>query len=364
MAAGMIYTIGGSFWEFGGPDLDRSKAVRDDRYRRRPSLQSAQDRHLQVQAQWRTLHLHHPVPRLFAIRRRVGADKAGTDGALFLALIHQIINQGLYDRDFLVRYTNSAQLVNRPRPRPSSACSCAPSAGGRGLLRPAEQAVVGPAHQQGRGHACEGADPYLLGEFELSDGTKVKPAFQLLVERVKDYTPKWASAITGVPVETIERLAYEMGITGARPEIELPIAWTTSGQGTTRPSPATGGVPRDARPGRALERFPHHPLAVDSDEPARHHRSPRRLPPQAPFPRPIPPCAKTHAARRRCSRTNRWTAWRSAGRRPGRPVCRQGRHAGAYRQGILLEYPLSVHGLMHNVITNAWRGDPTRSTRC
>jgi hypothetical protein len=23
MAAGMIYTIGGSFWEFGGPDLDR-----------------------------------------------------------------------------------------------------------------------------------------------------------------------------------------------------------------------------------------------------------------------------------------------------------------------------------------------------
>ena len=22
------------------------------------------------------------------------------------------------------------------------------------------------------------------------------------------------------------------------------------------------------------------------------------------------------------------------------------------------EYPLSVHGLMHNVITNAWRGDP------
>lgn len=25
MAAGLIYTIGGSFWEFGGPDLDRAK---------------------------------------------------------------------------------------------------------------------------------------------------------------------------------------------------------------------------------------------------------------------------------------------------------------------------------------------------
>ena len=27
MAAGMIYTIGGSFWEFGGPDLERSKLL-------------------------------------------------------------------------------------------------------------------------------------------------------------------------------------------------------------------------------------------------------------------------------------------------------------------------------------------------
>jgi anaerobic selenocysteine-containing dehydrogenase len=27
MAAGMIYTIGGSFWEFGGPDLDRARLL-------------------------------------------------------------------------------------------------------------------------------------------------------------------------------------------------------------------------------------------------------------------------------------------------------------------------------------------------
>jgi hypothetical protein len=28
------------------------------------------------------------------------------------------------------------------------------------------------------------------------------------------------------------------------------------------------------------------------------------------------------------------------------------------------EYPLAVHGMMHNVVTNAWRGDPYPSTRC
>ena len=38
--------------------------------------------------------------------------KPGTDGALLLALIHEIIQQGLYDRDFLVRYSNAAELIN------------------------------------------------------------------------------------------------------------------------------------------------------------------------------------------------------------------------------------------------------------
>ena len=40
---------------------------------------------------------------------------------------------------------------------------------------------------------------------------RVKPAFQLLQDRVKDYTPEWAATITGIPVETIRRLAHEMG---------------------------------------------------------------------------------------------------------------------------------------------------------
>ena len=53
MAAGMIYTIGGSFWEFGGPDLDARPAVRDARHGGGPPFQSAEDRDLQVQARRR-----------------------------------------------------------------------------------------------------------------------------------------------------------------------------------------------------------------------------------------------------------------------------------------------------------------------
>ena len=69
----------------------------------------------------------------------------------------------------------------------------------------------------------EGTDPYLLGEFRLDDGTPVKPGFQLLVERVREYTAEWAADITGIPAATIRRLANEMGITARDEKIELPL---------------------------------------------------------------------------------------------------------------------------------------------
>ncbi len=53
-------------------------------------------------------------------------------------------------------------------------------------------------------------------------------SFQLLVDRVREYTAEWASEITGIPAETIIRLAHEMGITARDEKIELPIPWTDS----------------------------------------------------------------------------------------------------------------------------------------
>ena len=87
---------------------------------------------------------------------------------------------------------------------------------------------------------AEGADPALLGHFKLPDGTPAVPAFQLLQERVKAYTPEWAAGITGIPAATIRRLAHEMGITARDQKIELPIAWTDCwGKQPRHRSPAT-----------------------------------------------------------------------------------------------------------------------------
>ncbi|MHB1140692.1 MAG: molybdopterin oxidoreductase family protein [Sulfuricaulis sp.] len=362
MAAGMIYTIGGSFWEFGGPDLDRAKLF--------VMIGTAED--------------HHSNPLKIAISRfkrnggkfisvnpvRTGysaiADewvpiKPGTDGALFLALIHVLIKQGLYDRDFLVQYTNAAQLVNVNKDSTEFGMFVRAEV-------PVEEGCFDPQNKLWWDrHANKavvthtpGADPFLRGEFALPDGTKVKPSFQLLVERVKDYTPEWASTITGIPVETITRLANEMGVTARDQKIELPIAWTDI-WGKDHETVTGNPVAFHAMRGLAAHSNGFHTIRALSilmsilgtiDRPGgfRH---------KAPFPRPIPPCAKTPKG--------------PEGVRPGKPLDGMALGWPADPDDLFVdqdgtpvridkafswEYPLSVHGLMHNVITNAWRGDP------
>lgn len=363
MAAGLIYTIGGSFWEFGGPDLERAKLF--------VMIGTAED--------------HHSNPLKIAIakfKRRGGrlvainpvrsgyaaiADewvpiRPGTDGAFLLAVIHEIIDKGLYDREFLVRYSNAGQLVN---------CDEDDDEFGMFLRTevPAEEACYDPqntlwwdrlSNRPVITHS-EGADPCLLGEFEIK-GTKVKPAFQLLVDRVKDYTPEWAAAITGISAETIRRLAYEMGVTARDQKIELPIAWTDA-WGKEHESVVGNPVAFHAMRGLAAHSNGFQTIralgilmsilgTIDRPGGFRH---------KVPFPRPIPPCART-PNHPKAVQPNRPLDGMALGW-PADPDDLFVDEAGnpvRIDKGFSWEYPLSVHGLMHNVITNAWRGDPYR----
>ena len=362
MAAGMIYTIGGSFWEFGGPDLDRAKLF--------IMIGTAED--------------HHSNPMKIALSKfkrnggrfisinpvRTGysaiADewipiKPGTDGALMLALSHELIKTGLYDREFLQQYSNAAELVNMDQNNPEYGM----------FVRfevPPEEGCFDPQNtlwwdrelNKPISTHTPGTDPRLMGEFTLDDGTPVKPAFQLLKERLEEYTPEWASSITGIPVETIRRLSHEMGITARDKKIELPIAWTDV-WGNEHDTVTGNPVAFHAMRGLAAHSNGFHSIRAMSilmsilgtiDRPGgfRH---------KAPFPRPIPPCPKTP------------TSWDDV--QPNTPL--NGMPLGwpadpddlfvdddgepiRIDKAFSWEHPLAVHGLMHNVITNAWRGDP------
>ena len=362
MAAGLIYTIGGSFWEFGGPDLERSRLF--------VMLGTAED--------------HHSNPMKIALAKfkrnggkfiainpvRSGyaaiADewlpiKPGTDGALLLALINEIIATGLYDREFLLDYSNSPDLVIADQASHEFGLFLRSDLEVEKTCIEPENKMWWDRHRQCavRSHG-EGADPRLMGEFELGDGRRVKPAFQLLAERVAEYTPEWAAGVTGIPAETIRRLAHEMGITARDEQIELPVAWTDA-WGREHDSITGNPVSFHAMRGLAAHSNGFQTIralgilmtllgTIDRPGGFRH---------KAPFPRPIPPCAKP---------PNSPDAVQPGAPLEGMPlgfpaapedlfVDEQG---GPVRldKGFSWEYPLSVHGLMHNAITNAWRGDP------
>ncbi|OFZ85980.1 MAG: formate dehydrogenase [Betaproteobacteria bacterium RBG_16_66_20] len=364
MAAGMIYTIGGSFWEFGGPDLERAKLF--------VMLGTAED--------------HHSNPLKIAISKfkrnggrfvsvnpvRTGysaiADewvpiRPGTDGAFLLAVMHEIIAQGLYDREFLARYSNGGHLV---------VCDAASPRDGmfaRTAGAPETDTDWPPAQLWWDRHSgravpthSEGADPFLFGDFKLEDGTPVRPAFQLLAERVKQYTPEWAQEVTGIAAATIRRLAHEMGVVARDQKIELPIAWTDC-WGVEHQTVTGNPVAFHAMRGLAAHSNGFHTVrslailmsllgTIDRPGGFRH---------RAPFPRAIPPAAKTPnspaAVKPGTPLPGLALGWPAAPEHlfvdgEGKPV--------RIDKGFSWEYPLSVHGLMHNVITNAWRGDPYR----
>ena len=362
MAAGMIYTIGGSFWEFGGPDLDRAKLF--------VMIGTAEDHHSnpmkmalsKFKRQGGKFISINPVRSGYsAIADEWIPIKPGTDGALFLALTNEIIKQGLYDRDFLINYSNSPELVNMH-----------PASSEYGMFVrfevPPEEGCFDPQNKlwwdrelnRPISTHTEGADPYLLGEFELDDGTPVKPAFQLLADRVKDYTAAWASTITGIPETTIKRLAHELAITARDEKIELPIPWTDT-WGKEHESVTGNPVAFHAMRGLAAHSNGFHTIRAMSilmsilgtiDRPGgfRH---------KAPFPRPIPPCAKSPTGPQDVQPNTPLNGmplgW------PADPddlfVDEQGEPV-RIDKAFSWEHPLSVHGLMHNTITNAWRGDP------
>jgi len=363
MAAGMIYSIGGSFWEFGGPDLERSKLF--------IMIGTAED--------------HHSNPMKIALSKfkrdggrfisinpvRTGysaiADewvpiKPGTDNALILAIVRELIETGLYDREFVQDYSNGGQLVN-----------CDESSEQHGMfyrmdINDPEEGCFDHQNQMWwdrhtnkavRTHT-EGADPFLLGEFTMEDGTPLKPSFQLLKESVEEYTPQWAENITGIPAATITRLAHEMGIVARDEKIELPIAWTDT-WGREHSSVTGNPVSFHAMRGLAAHSNGFQSIrglsilmsilgTIDRPGGFRH---------KAPFPRPIPPCPKTPTG--------------PEGVKPNTPLGGMplgfpaspddlflDDDGGPVRldKGFSWEFPLSAHGLMHNAITNAWRGDP------
>jgi anaerobic selenocysteine-containing dehydrogenase len=365
MAAGMIYTIGGSFWEFGGPDLERAKLF--------VMIGTAEDHHsnpLKIaiakfkRAGGRFVSINPVRTGYSAIADEWVPIRPGTDGALLMALCHELVRLGLYDHEFVAQYTNGAHLINMDDSSNEAGLSACD----------AEDPLKNPfrrhsqlwwdvkSGQAVRNHA-DGAEPALEGEYRLGNGTPVKPAFSLLRERLAECTPEWAAAITGIPVATIRRLALEMGTVAREQSFELPIPWTDS-WGRRHESVTGRPVAFHAMRGlaahsngfqtvRALSVLMTLLGTIDRPGGFRH---------KAPFPRSTPPVYSRNPNNADAVQPEMPLQGAALGFPAGPDDLFVDKDGKAVRidKAFSWEYPLAIHGMMHNVITNACRGDPYR----
>ncbi len=371
MAAGMIYTIGGSFWEFGGPDLERAKLF--------VMIGTAEDHHSNPlkmalgkfkRGGGRFVSINPVRTGYSAIADEWIPIKPGTDGALFMALLHVLIADDLIDHAFLKRFTKPPQLVvlDTGCDREGMfAHDADPAKGPPGdgrephnkLVFDTVTRTIVAAYPEG---IADGRDPALSGHYTLADGTKVAPSFQLLKERVAPCTPAWAEVITGIPAERIAKLAREMGETALHQAFDLPIAWTDV-WGKRHPTTPGRPVAFHAMRGLAAHSNGFQTIramavlmsvlgTIDAPGGFRH---------KAPYPRHIVPNFRAFNSPEMLKpNTPLNAAPLGFPANPDELAIHADGSPMRIDHAFSWENPLSAHGLMHTVITNASKGDPYR----
>ena len=352
MAAGGLYTMGHSFWEFGDPDWDRTKyflmwGVAEDHSSNpiKIGLEKLKRRGAKFVAV-------NPIRTGYqAIADEWVPIKPGTDAILALSMVHVLLKRELFDWDFLIRYTNAPYLVVQK-----------PGEKGDGLFyRDAEgSSVVYDMESDGFVDAmATGVKPALFGEFKMPDGVCVKTSFTLLAERYlsDEYLPERAADICGVSADTIERIALEMAHVAFEEEIAIDCEWTDwAGRkhdkfiGRPVSMHAMRGISAHSNGFQTCRALHFLQILLGSIDCPGGHRA------KAPYPKHIPPPLKP-----------------AQSMTPGKPLDAPPLGFPTSPEDLVIdedgnplridkayswEAPLANHGLMHMVITNATNADP------
>ncbi len=145
--------------------------------------------------------------------------RPGTDLDFCLAMLKTMLEEKLYDADFLRRHSNMPFLCYRDA---EGQWQLALDAKGRPRVVQEKTSSIRTlsAYTNDNSTDADGKPFYpalaVPGGLTL-DGRPVVTVLQAQLEEVKGYTPEWAEASTGVPATTIRRIAREFGST--RPAI-------------------------------------------------------------------------------------------------------------------------------------------------
>jgi anaerobic selenocysteine-containing dehydrogenase len=350
MAAAGLYTIGGSFWEFGEPDWEHARyfmlfGVAEDHDSNPIKAGLAK-----LKANGAKYVSVNPVKTGYqAVADEWLGIAPGTDGLFVMALIHELLKADKIDLEFLVRYTNAPWLVMKDD----------------GLF--ARDAAGNPLCWDTKTNAAASAlsadvSPKLVGEVTLADGRRATPVFELMALRYlsPEYAPEAVAERCGIPAATIKRIAAEIAHAAFEQQVVIDQPWT-DWAGRRHEKMIGRPVSMHAMRGISAHSNGFHTCraihllqmllgAIDTPGAWRY---------KAPFPRPCPPGPKPTG--------------KPAQVNPGRPMGGMPLGFTLGPEDLLLddagnpmridkayswEAPIAAHGLMHMVIANAWKGDP------
>jgi anaerobic selenocysteine-containing dehydrogenase len=221
MAAGGIYTLGGAFWEFGSPDWDLTKlfvlfgvAEDHDSNPIKMGLGKLKGRGARV------ISVNPVQTGYAAISDDWFGVTPGTDGLLILSVIRELLRAGKVDIDYLARYTNAPWLVIRNPGAANDGLFLRDDAGTPQVL---DRATGKPAP-----HDAAAVKVALHGEVKVDGGGTAVPVFMLMGEAWLDdaYAPEAVSPAVGISADRIRQFAADLAEVAFAEEVVIDQPWT------------------------------------------------------------------------------------------------------------------------------------------
>lgn len=351
MAAAGIYTMGGAFWEFGQPDWERTKlfmlfgvAEDHDSNPIKMGLGRLKERGAKVIGV-------NPIRTGYnAVADEWVGITPGTDGLFILALVHELLKAGKIDAEYLARYTNAGVLVKDAPGDPEDGLFLRDEDGNplsvdraSGKLAPATDVKI----------ADLSTGPQRIA------GTTYRTVMELIARRYlsAEYAPETVADRCGIPADRIKRIASEIARVAFEEEIEIDQPWTDfrgvrhqTMKGRPVSFHAMRGISAHSNGFQTCRALHMLQILLGSVEVPGGFRF------KPPYPKPSWAHPKPH-----CRVT------------PGEPL--DGPHLGFVHgpedlclkedgsparidKAFSWENPMSAHGLMHMVISNAHAGNP------
>ena len=351
MAAAGIYTMGGAFWEFGQPDWDHTKlfmlfGVAEDHDSNPIKMGIGK-----IKARGARVIGVNPIRTGYnAVADDWVGITPGTDGLFILAIVHELLKAGKIDLDYLARFTNAPVLINGDVKSPE-----------HGLFlrdRDGKMLVIDRGTGKPAPFDKKGVRPDLSATYRQG-GVTHKPVMHLIAERYlsDDYAPEAVAGRCGIPATKIRTIAAEIARVAFEEAFELDHEWTdfrgeTHKTMTGRPISfhSMRGVSAHSNGFQTCRALHVLQILLGTVEVPGGFRF------KPPYPKPVAAHPAPH-----CGVT------------PGKPL--DGPHLGYVRgpddlclkddgtparidKAYTWENPMSAHGLMHMVISNAHAGDP------